>query len=251
MPQYNPETNQYEETDDERKQREALGNTEVATQQVKTYADGSQTHTTTQEVPAPGFFDKLGTAVSQAGTNFVNNIQNAPENFVNNLKQGVENIQNAPSNFVNSVSNLGNTQPQASQQPIGPVIPTQTQPAFTPNYSLSTGEGAPGLRYGQAFVPQTTNASEQPAQPVQPVNPQQVQQSNNAKIIAQNESSSNPNIGYHYQPDSNGNRVSSAYGMFGITAPAYKDIQKSQRIKRFLTCRTRRARVTASGLVEN
>ena len=217
MPQYNPETMQYEETDNERKQRERLGNTEVGKKEVTTYADGSQTHTTTQEVPAPGFFDKLGTEVSQAGTNFVNNIQNAPNNFANNVQQGFKNVTNAPSNFVNNVSNLGNTQPQASQQPIGPVAPTQTQPAFTPNYSLSTGEGAPGLRYGQAFAPQEAM---QPITPVAPVNPQQFnQQAYNASIGAQ-ESGNRPNIGMHNPA------LSSAYGQYGLTNAAYQDARR-------------------------
>lgn len=44
--------------------------------------------------------------------------------------------------------------------------------------------------------------------------------------LARNESGSNPNIGYHYQPDQTGQRRSSAYGKYGITTAAYKDIQQ-------------------------
>ena len=44
--------------------------------------------------------------------------------------------------------------------------------------------------------------------------------------LARNESGGNPNIGYHYQPDQAGQRRSSAYGKYGITTAAYKDIQQ-------------------------
>ena len=44
-----------QETEEERKKREqAAANAEVSTQKVTTYGDGSQTHTTTTEVPSPG-----------------------------------------------------------------------------------------------------------------------------------------------------------------------------------------------------
>ena len=42
---------------------------------------------------------------------------------------------------------------------------------------------------------------------------------------ARQESGANPNIGYHYPANAQGQRRSSAYGTYGITAPAYKDIQ--------------------------
>ena len=56
MPQYNYETGQMEETDDERRQREAAeksaGTTPVTKQEDISYEDGSQTRKTTQEIPA-------------------------------------------------------------------------------------------------------------------------------------------------------------------------------------------------------
>jgi len=86
------------EEEEERKKKAAeeaakkAGNTPVATTERTVYEDGSQTHTTTKEIPAPSFGERLGNAVSQAGTNFVNNIKNAPENFSRNLQQGVNRI---------------------------------------------------------------------------------------------------------------------------------------------------------------
>ena len=41
------------------------------------------------------------------------------------------------------------------------------------------------------------------------------------------ESGNQPNIGYHYAPDAEGQRKSSAYGAYGLTAPAYQDVQRA------------------------
>jgi hypothetical protein len=47
-----------------------------------------------------------------------------------------------------------------------------------------------------------------------------------AAYTRQQESGNNPNIGYHFQPDAQGRRQSSAFGPYGITDAAYKDIVK-------------------------
>jgi hypothetical protein len=44
--------------------------------------------------------------------------------------------------------------------------------------------------------------------------------------VRRGESGPNPNIGYHYQPDAQGRRASTAYGAYGITAGAYQEIQR-------------------------
>jgi hypothetical protein len=46
-------------------------------------------------------------------------------------------------------------------------------------------------------------------------------------LTARNESGGNPSIGYHYAPDENGVRKSTAYGKYGITAGTYADIQQA------------------------
>jgi hypothetical protein len=48
---------------------------------------------------------------------------------------------------------------------------------------------------------------------------------NYSKYTGQQESGNNPNIGFHYPANAQGQRKSSAYGTYGITANAYKDIQ--------------------------
>ena len=221
MYEYNPQTGQWEDPEERRKREDAqaksLGTTEVGKREIITHADGSQTHKTTQEVPNPGFFERLGSAFQQAGSNFVNNIQNAPQNFVNN------------------VGNLGQQQPrpqpqpQPTQQPFAamPIAPEMPQV----DYSMATQQGGPGLRYGQAFAPQ--QAQQQPQQPVaQPAVPGQPQTQPQpydarAAAVAQRESGGNFDIGYHFPADEQGRRKSSAYGGFGITAPAYQDIQRA------------------------
>ena len=83
-------------------------------------------------VAPQGMGARLGQAVSQAGTNFVNNVQNAPQNFANNLSRGMTNIQNAPENFVRNVGQMSQQQLAAAQQAPGsgssvaPVAPDST-----------------------------------------------------------------------------------------------------------------------------
>ena len=62
------------------------------------------------------------------------------------------------------------------------------------------------------------------AAPVRPVAPQAV---NQAAYTAQQESGGKTNIGYHFPANEQGQRTSTAYGMYGLTAPAYKDIQQA------------------------
>ena len=146
-----------EEQRRERERREAearkiAGNTEVATEKTTRYQDGSSTVSTTKELPPPparpNLLSRVGQDITQAGSNFVNNLQNAPGNLVNNVK----------------------------------AIPGRVTAVNPANYNND---------------------------------------------IQKQESGNNPNIGYHYPADAQGRRKSTAYGAFGITAPAYQDIQKA------------------------
>lgn len=182
MPFYDPYTGQEVETEEEKQRREQeelrrkeLANTAVQTEEIKTYGDGTVERITKEEIApemqpvAPeGFGAKLGNAVSQAGTNFVNNLKQAPENFARNLQQGVTNLQNAPANFAANVQGAINpNQPEATQAP---------KPQFDRNaYNTS---------------------------------------------IAQQESGNRADIGYHDRTKS------TAYGQYGITAPAYQDARR-------------------------
>ena len=188
MPQYNPETNQYEESEEERKKRE--------------------------EQSQPGFFDKLGTALQTAGSNFVTNLENAPSNFANN----VSNLVQGPVR----PSNVATTSPiqNPNIRTIEERVPQQPQP---PNYSLATGQNGPGLRYGQAFAPQEQPQQQQqpqPQSPTVPVNPANFQQQQYNASIAQQESGNRPDIGYHDRSKS------TAAGTYGLTQAAYQDARR-------------------------
>lgn len=117
-------------------------------------------------------------------------------------------------------------QQQAQQTPV-PAQPTAPTPVV--------GAGAP--------IQTATIQSKGPNEAFTPVNPAEAVIASNTtpatpqpqpyvagesvnRIIARNESGNNEAIGYHYPEDENGNRTSTAFGKFGITAPAYEDIKK-------------------------
>jgi hypothetical protein len=91
---------------------------------------------------------------------------------------------------------------QGAMPAAAPVKPEVQQPAISPDTTV-----------GSQLV--TPPASTQP-QVKAPAVPQ-----NYANYVQQNESGANPNIGYHNP------QKGTAYGAYGITAPAYQDVQKS------------------------
>ena len=107
--------------------------------------------------------------------------------------------------------------PQADIQatPLSPVAEQPEAPA----------QAAPVAPAAVAPAPQQAPATRSMAQAaaakmnVNPVTPD--------KYTAQQESGGNYNIGYHYPANEQGQRKSTAYGAYGITAPAYADIQRA------------------------
>lgn len=171
MPFYDPYSGVEVETDEERKKREEeAANTVAHKQETTTYADGSQTRTTTQEIPA-------GQPQVQQ-----------PAQPVTPQSLGINYGLGQPQ-----------TQPTVLQQP---KLPTQVAPVQpqqpTPQPQVA---GA-----GRGFVNPT---------PIAPAIP------NQAQYTAQMESGNNPNIGYH-NPN-----LGTAYGTYGLTAPAYSDVQRA------------------------
>ena len=122
---------------------------------------------------------------------FAENLGNAvaaiPGNFVRNLQQAPENFQR---NLQQGLTNLQNA-PQN--------LVNNVQKAVTP-------------------------VSPESAQPVASVAPGAIDQS---QYTAQQESGGKTNIGYHFPQDEQGRRKSTAFGMYGLTAPAYQDVQKA------------------------
>ena len=174
------------ETEEEKKKRMAkeaqdAANREIQTQQIKTYADGSQEHNVTTQVPAP-------VAPTQSAPTPTPAPAPAPAPAPTVAPTPAPTQPNQYMNLANSAA------PMVQHQPVAPVsAPT-----------------APPVQ--QAPVQQA------PTQPVVPQGqPTQTPAAYN-QYIAQQESA-NPNIGYHNPA------LSSAYGQYGITAPAYQDIQ--------------------------
>lgn len=121
-------------------------------------------------------------------------------------------------------------------------VTNQPEPTVAPAPVNPYEQQAEQLAMGvpTAGTPFTNPVPEQPAAPVAPdqmmaeqpqdeiaaLKPGQVApaQDYNAYIASQ-ESGANPNVGYHYPADAQGQRKSTAYGTYGITAPAYRDVQ--------------------------
>ena len=180
------------ETEEEKKKRMAkeaqdAANREIQTQQIKTYADGSQEHNVTTQVPAPVAPTQSAPAPAPTPT------------------------QSAPA-------------PAPTPAPTPAPAPAPTQPNQYMNLANSAAPMVQHQPVAPVSAPTAPPVQQAPVQqaPTQPVAPQgQPTQTPAAynQYIAQQESGANPNIGYHNPA------LSSAYGQYGITAPAYQDIQ--------------------------
>ena len=121
-----------------------------------------------------------------------------------------------PANPLNQVT--GAVAPQTMEQP--PMAQTaMAQPTQAPEPVVQPPAMAQPTQAPEPVVQPPAMAQPSIAQPAVPVtgavNPDY------ASYIGKNESGNNANIGYHNPT------LSTAYGQYGITAPAYKDIQKT------------------------
>ena len=116
-----------------------------------------------------------------------------------------------PSNQISPSTVAAPTAPAANQQPDQLNAP-----------HLTSGNGPTQIPTGQGAIPP---AVQNPVQAPQPAPGARVTNAiqpgaNYYQSIANQESGGNPNIGYH-------NNGSTAYGTYGITAPAYQDVQRA------------------------
>jgi hypothetical protein len=180
-----------EEEELKRKREQQLADTAVHTEERKVYGDGTQEITTKREITPEAQGIKAKPSVFE---NLGNAVAAMPENFVNNLKQAGQNfatnLQAAPANFAanlqQGVTNLQNA-PANLAANIQAGIPTN------PNQPQATPAPQPQLNFDRNAY----NAS-----------------------IAQAESGNRADIGYHDKTKS------TAFGQFGITAPAYQDARR-------------------------
>jgi hypothetical protein len=186
----------------------------------------------------------------------INQLINDPNQYLQNRVEDSIGVK-----FDNTATNAPSTMPPlASQQPMAPVDYSISAPQSKTMGLPQQGPVAPSTWQGQTdefggmeekplqqrpqtggrvsiqipegpAVPETTpqvpEAAAVQAPVAQPQPRPSARPATQAELIAQQESGRNPNIGYHYPADESGQRKSTAFGKFGITAPAYADIQKS------------------------
>jgi hypothetical protein len=178
------------------------------------------------------FLSDIGSAFGQSLTNRFNNATSA--------------FTDPEQTFVNRVNtSLGvNTSTQATPvtAPVNPQMgPTiEASQGLQPNNPLNNPKGAP-IAPAQPPAPILDSNQINPTTVSAPINPaaNQVQPTqlpktgpaqpgaNYLQQVGQQESGNNPNIGYHYPANAQGQRTSSAFGQYGITSGAYQDIQKA------------------------
>ena len=129
-----------------------------------------------------------------------------------NVKLQSDSVTNQPEPVV-APAPVNPYEQQAEQLAMG--VPQQGTPFTNPVPEQMAAPVAPDQM--MAEQPQDEMAALKPGQ-VAPA------QDYNAYIASQ-ESGANPNVGYHYPADAQGQRKSTAYGTYGITAPAYRDVQ--------------------------
>jgi len=186
------------------------------------------TPTTTTVQPNSYQFDagQNGSSLSSGGFQF--NPQGQTQPPVQPVTPQQVNLGN--SNYMMNGQQNPQNPPQANQpQSIAPVAPQQPQQP-TGQVGGLVG-GATQTQMPQQQAPQQQAPQQQaPAPAQQPQMPPQqgsvaAPPTPNDQAIAQSESGNNNTMGYHYPANANGQRSSTAYGKFGITAPAYRDIQ--------------------------
>lgn len=114
-----------------------------------------------------------------------------------------------------------NQQPQP--EPV--VAPTPVNPYLEQAQDLSLGVSPDTNIDGMQLAAAATNQRTRGPVTV-PVAPGSLPgESQMDTYIRQQESGGKPDIGYHYEAGPDGKRKSTAYGAYGITAPAYRDVQ--------------------------
>ena len=132
-----------------------------------------------------------------------------------NVKLQSDSVTNQPEPVV-APAPVNPYEQQAEQLAMG--VPEAGTPFTNPVPEQMAAPVAPDQMMAEQAMPDEV-AALRPGQ----VAPAQTQDYN--AYIASQESGANPNVGYHYPADAQGKRKSTAYGTYGLTAPAYRDIQ--------------------------
>jgi hypothetical protein len=128
-------------------------------------------------------------------------------------------------NLANSAGpNVGYINPNAPVEPERTLSPGEEiveQPVVAGPPATEAGAGR-----GLVNPPPVTQTAPQAAPAQAPAGGGKLPGETDYDYAVRRQESPNPNIGYHYPADANGNRRSSAYGAYGITAGTYANIQK-------------------------
>ena len=182
-----------EEEELKRKREQELANTAVQTEERKIYGDGTQEIITKKEITPEAQGIKAKPTVFE---NLGNAVAAMPQNFVDNIKQAGQNfainLQAAPANFA---ANLQQGATNLQNAPANLAANVQAGMPINPNQPVAQPQPAPQPKLN--FDRNAYNSS-----------------------IAQQESGNRPDIGFHDKTKS------SAFGTFGITAPAYADARR-------------------------
>ena len=136
-----------------------------------------------------------------------------------NVKLQSDSVTNQPEPAV-APAPVNPYEQQAQQLAMG--VPQQGTPFTNPVPEQAAAPVAPEQAVAEQPQPEQLGPDEAALRRGQ-IGPAQPQDYN--AYIASQESGPNPNVGYHYPADAQGKRKSTAYGTYGITAPAYRDIQ--------------------------
>ena len=185
---------------------------------------------------------------------FFSNLADAGSQYLNNRANQLQQTFSDPAQaLINSIFNTG-TQAQSQTPPVqAPVAPNQMGPTVAANQGQQPNNPLNGMGETPAATPNGLNTAISPANqinpstvsaPTAPVANQQASQPiaptphpqggpqaappqgpavppSYSQQIAGQESGNNPNVGYHNPAKS------TAYGTYGLTAPAYQDVQST------------------------
>lgn len=122
--------------------------------------------------------------------------------------------------------------PTMPQQPVMPQQPGMAQPGMRPPSQGEIVGGVTTVPTPEVIsrpLPTTSTTGQERRYPTFTPNKFGFNQDQLAQDVIKRETGNNPQYmtGYHYEPDQNGKRKSTAFGMYGINEPTYRDIQKT------------------------
>jgi hypothetical protein len=140
------------------------------------------------------------------------------EELAANAKPVTQTIKTNPVTGEQTMTVSGSPQDLSAANPLTPTV-SPVAPVAPAAVNPTDARLAMGTQAAPMAAPVAAPMTAPVAAPVAPVSPDY------AAYTQQQESGARPDIGFHYQPNAQGQRTSTAYGAYGLTAPAYQDVQ--------------------------